>query len=53
MPEVGLSGISSVGTEYTTAPERQETQAKPFINSIFDAFNSGNSGAPASTSHVA
>lgn len=50
MPEI--SGISSIGSDYTTAPERKEVQAKPFMNSIFDAFNSMNNGAPASTSHV-
>ena len=50
MPEI--SGILSIGTDYTTAPERKEMEAKPFMNSIFDAFNSANNGAPASTSHV-
>ena len=50
MPEI--SGILSIGTDYTAAPGRKETEAKPFINSVFDAFNSANNGAPASTSHV-
>ena len=50
MPEI--SGISSIGSDYTTAPERKEVQAQQFMNSIFDAFNSMNNGAPASTSHV-
>ena len=53
MPESAISGISSVSKDYATLPEKHEPQVKPFVNSIWDAFNSANSGAPASTSHVA
>ncbi len=52
MPEI--SGIFGIGTNYVTEPKKEEApQAKPFMNSVFDAFNSMNNGAPASTSHVA
>ena len=50
MPE--LSGISAIGTDYTSLPEKREIKNDNFMNSIFDAFNSAISGAPASTSHV-